>query len=64
MSLSQSQVVIELTLLTFLINPLGKNLLKTWIKHDKKLAKIKHDKISLKLVAKLCNKLEIENVLA
>ena len=55
MSLSQSQVVIELTLLTFLMNPLSKDLLKTSIKLDENW---------LKLVAKLGNKLEIENVLA
>ena len=37
------------------MNPLGKNLLKTWIKDDENW---------LILVAKLGNKLEIENVLA
>ena len=55
MSLSQSQVVIELTLLTFQMNPLSKDLLKTSIKLDENW---------LKLVAKLGNKLEIENALA
>ena len=55
MSLSQSQVVIELTLLTFLMNPLSKDLLKTSIKLDENW---------LKLLAKLGNKLEIENALA